>query len=98
MLQVHVVNLYRAGIAADAGLVERKDKTVRPGIREAREPQAKAGAHASSERNQSACPCRRLAFWHDDFTASNVSVDPSELQVPTTNTASGLTPLASQTA
>src|ERR1700722_3243664 len=74
-LQFHVVNLYRAGVAADANLMEWEDKTVWLGIWEAGEPQAQTGTHPACEGNQSACACRRLALGHDNITARNIPAD-----------------------
>src|ERR1700746_3635740 len=61
--------------------MEWKNKTVRLGARKARQPQAKAGAHAASKRNQTARPSRRLALWHYCLTTGNVSPVPREPQI-----------------
>ena len=62
-----------AGVAANADLMERENKGLRPSIGKAREPQAEAGADAASERNHSACACSRLALRDCDLTICNVS-------------------------
>src|SRR5271154_1287175 len=75
-LQVEVVYPHRAGIAADADLIPRKDERFRPGIREPEQPQTKAGTDTAREGNQSARPRRRLALWDYNLAAGDVSVRP----------------------
>jgi hypothetical protein len=77
--KVHVVNFYRARIAADAYLMEWKDKAIVSSFREAGEPQTKASAHATREGYQAARACRSLALRHDHFTSSDVAFNPSQL-------------------
>jgi hypothetical protein len=78
-LQVQVVYSHRAGIAANADLIARKDEGFRPSIWEPGQPQTEAGAGTTREGNRAASPRRNLALWDTTsplvmFPLANVSL------------------------